>query len=341
VRRWLGGPLIACWAAVHAAMDSAAFQLFDRVLPAASVAEMEALALDLGGTPHREKGILAPDLARTPWADYLSPVPTIPVALGQGCYWRRCTFCPDYLHPVYRPGSQDVFTGWLEEVAAKFPEGAMLHLTDSALPPALLERVADTVRRQRLPLRWHGFVRMEARYADPAFMQHLAEGGCAMLQWGLETASPRLLGMMDKGVSPEQARQVLRSSSAAGIKNHAYLLFGLPTETDADREQTLTFVQAEAASLHDLNASLLNLPKRSPMHAHPERYGITALSPFGSETDLSLYDDFRCGSSHPRLEARRWLGGRFLKDPLVKRILGDLNGPFKENHACFLPRRQD
>jgi hypothetical protein len=213
----------------------------------------------------------------------------------------------------------------------------MLHLTDSALSPALLGHIAEVIRSRRLPLRWYGFVRLEARFADPGFAEQLAEGGCAMLQWGLETASPRLLELMDKGVTLDQARQSLRSCAAVGIKNFAYLLFGLPTETEADREATLAFVQTEAASLHDLNASILNLPRRSPMHDEPQRYGITGLSSFGQDTDLSLYADFRCGESHPRVEARRWLAARFLKDPTVKRMLRDLNGPFKENHSCFLP----
>ena len=339
VQRWLGGPLIDCWSAVGAPLDLPVFHLFQRVFPVVSENAMNTLVLELGGSATATRSVLAPDLEGTPWGDYLVPVPTVPVALGRGCYWRRCTFCPDYLHPAYRPGQKDTLGEWLESVANRFPEGAMLHLTDSALPPALLEAVADAIRSRRLPLRWHGFVRMERRFAEPAFTRHLAEGGCAMLQWGLETASPRLLEMMDKGVTAEQARAVLQASSAAGIKNHAYLLFGLPTETDADREATLTFVQSEASSFHDLNTSLLNLPKRSPMHEAPERYGITSLSAFGSETDLSLYEDFRCGTSHPRLEARHWLAAHFFKDPVVKGILGELNGPFKENHSCFLPKR--
>jgi hypothetical protein len=331
-----GGPLMACWTAVGATFDAPAFRLFDRICTTASESEMEALALEWGGTAHGRKALLAPDLAATPWDDYLVPMPTVPVALGRGCYWRRCTFCPDYLHPSYRSGSLDALTEWLGAVASRFPQGAMLHLTDSALSPPLLERVAEVIRRDRLPLRWHGFVRLEARFADPAFARHLAEGGCAMLQWGLETASPRLLDMMDKGVTPDQARRALQSCAGAGIRNHAYLLFGLPTETEADRELTLDFVRSERSSLHDLNASILNLPKRSPMHEHPERYGITAMSPFGAETDLSLYSDFRCGPSHPRLEARHWIASRLLKDPSVKAILGDLNAPFKANHSCFL-----
>jgi hypothetical protein len=339
VHRWLGGPLIDCWSAMEADLHQPAFGLFHRVFPTVSEQAMNALVEELDGEPTAHRNVLTPDLDGAPWDDYFVPMPTVPAALGRGCYWRRCTFCPDYLHPSYRPGHRHALAQWLVGVAKRFPKGAMLHLTDSALPPTWLETVADTIREKKLPLRWHGFVRMEPRFADPAFMHHLAEGGCAMLQWGLETASPRLLEMMDKGVTAEQARAVLRASTAAGIRNHAYLLFGLPTETDFDRDATLAFVQEEAETLHALNTSLLNLPKRSPMHANPERYGITALSPFGNETDLSLYDDFRCGHSHPRLEARHWLGGRFFKDSLVKGILGNLNDPFKENHSCFLPKR--
>jgi len=334
---FLGGPLVACWSAVGAKMDSSAFALFHRVFETSLESEMDALVRELGGEPCQENQVLAPDLASTDWDAYLVPQPTIPVALGRGCYWRRCTFCPDYLHPKYRACGPDALEGWLLAVASRFPEGAMLHLTDSALSPALLDRVAQVIRDHHLNLRWHGFVRLERRYADPEFMAHLAAGGCIMLQWGLETASPRLLQLMDKGISVQQARDVLRASAGAGIRNHAYLLFGLPTEEEMDREATLSFIQEEADHLHDLNASILNLPRRSPMHDEPERFHITSMSPFGFETDLSLYDDFRCEGIHPRLEARHWIAGRFAKDAAVKRILGDLNAPFKANHGCFLP----
>jgi len=72
------------------------------------------------------------------------------------------------------------------------------------------------------------------------------------------------------------------------------------------------------------------------MHLHPERFGITAISPFGRDTDLSLYDDFRCGASHPRTEARRWLDHRFFKSAAVRQIRGHLRTPFAASHLCFL-----
>ena len=334
-RRALGGPLVACWLAAGFRLDRAPFTAFDE-RSAGTDADLDRLAR-ASAAPGDGPLTVPPDEAS--WGDYLVPSPVVPAALGRGCYWRRCTFCPDHLHPPHAACAADGLERWLRETAARFgPTGAMLHLTDSALPPGHLLRLARAIREERLPLRWHGFVRVEPELADPAFARELAEGGCAMLQLGVETAAPRLCELLGKGVDPELVRRALRSTAAAGIRNHVYLLFGLPTETDEEREATLAFVEAEAASIHAVNPALLNLPKGSPMHRRPERYGITELVPFGTETDLSLYDDFRCGASHPRPEARRWMGRRLFKSAALQAIQGRLRQPFKANHLCFLER---
>jgi hypothetical protein len=157
-----------------------------------------------------------------------------------------------------------------------------------------------------------------------------------MLQLGVETGSTRLSRLLGKGTTPELARQVLRACAGAGLRVHVYLLFGVPTETDEDRERTLALVEEEAESIHAVNTALLNLPRESPMHRHAPRFGITEVVPFRADTDLSLYDDFRCGGSHPRVEARRWLDRRFFKSARVRAIGADLRAPLKANHLCFL-----
>jgi hypothetical protein len=212
----------------------------------------------------------------------------------------------------------------------------MLHLTDSALPPAHLAEIARVIREEHLPISWHGFARLEPAFADPGFPELLAAGGCAMLQFGVETVSERLLDKLGKGTRPDLVSRVLKATASAGIRNHVYLLFGLPTETDHDRESTLAFLHDHASAVHAVNPALLNLPKGSPMHRDPAAFGISSVIPFHEDTDLSLYDDFRCGSSHPRLEARRWLEARFLRSAAVRAIQGRLRSPFKANHLCFL-----
>ena len=215
----------------------------------------------------------------------------------------------------------------------------MLHLTDSALPRRHLEALARHIAAHRLPLRWHGFVRPEPVFAREEFARLLARGGCEMLQIGIESGSPRLLEAMGKGAEVEGMRRVLRATRKAGIRNQIYLLFGLPTETDADRELTLQLIEQEADAISDVNHALLNLPRGSPMHERPGDFGITEIRAFHAQTDLSLYDDFTCGRTHPRTEARRWLDHRFLKSPAVRAIFKDLRAPFKANHACSLPHR--
>lgn len=333
---WLGGPLIACWNAAGKDLTSPPFRLFDRVFSSSCDAEMETALLELAGSKKNSNCILAPRLDDVKWNYYLAPMPIIPMAFSRGCYWRRCSFCPDYLHSEHEICQRTHLANWLIEVAEHFPSGAMLHITDSAIPPAILGKLADLIKEKGLPLRWHGFARMEQQFTVSEFMRHLFEGGCSMLQWGMESASNRLLNLIDKGIAVNQARKVLQESSLAGIKNHIYLLFGLPSERNEDRLATLRFIQEEEQFIQNINVSLLNLPRSSPMHKNPEKFGITEFSPFGNETDLSLYLDFRCGSSHPRIEARRWLGNKFFRDASVKRILGNLKAPFKENHGCFL-----
>ena len=337
LRRWLGGPLVACWMAAGFDLSGEPFSLFTEVV-AGDEQDLVSLAR-VAGCPNPSQGSdwpWAPPLDQTPWDRYMTPLPVVPAALGRGCYWRRCSFCPDHLHGQHRPCQQDALQDWLRRVSARFPDGVMVHWTDSAVPPVALEQVADFIRRERLPILWHGFVRVESAFADPGFAIHLREGGCAMLQLGVETASPRLLRQTGKGTEPEGILRALRTTARAGIRNQVYLLFGLPGEMDEDRELTLSLMAEAQGAVHAINPSLLNLPIGSPMHRMAARHGITEVFPFGEDADLSLYVDFRCGSSHPRSEARRWLSRRFFKHPAVRAVQRHLRTPFKANHLCFI-----
>jgi hypothetical protein len=346
ITRVLGGPMVACWLKNGHRMDGPPFDVCDQVLAGtdAELAELAARDRAQDGLaplptprPWQDEGPLSVPLADANWEHYLTPEPSVPLALARGCYWRRCTFCPDYLHRGYDACAHESLAPWLRFVAQRFPGGAMLHLTDSALPADALLQLARVIARERLPLRWHGFVRVEPALADPAFVAQLAEGGCVMLQLGVETGSPRLLELLGKGATVDLARRVLTTTAAAGIKNQVYLLFGVPTETDVDRELTLAMVESLGPAIFAINASLLNLPRKSPMHRHPERFGISAIMPFSNDADLSLYEDFRSGDLHPRVLARHWLDHRFDKSLVVRRIRQDLRSPFAANHLCFLP----
>jgi len=180
---------------------------------------------------------------------------------------------------------------------------------------------------------------LEPALAEEATIAELAGGGCLMMEFGVETASPRLLQALNKGITPSRATTILRHCAAHGIRTYVYLLFGLPGETEDDREATLAFVAQHEESITFLNNSVFNLALSSPMALAPDQFGITEIH--NREDALSLYADFSTASVFPRVAARQFLNQRFLRQPSVARILRRTPPFFKANHAPFVGLASD
>ena len=67
-------------------------------------------------------------------------------------------------------------------------------------------------------------------------------GVCTQVQLGIETASPRLLKMMNKGETVREYRQAMSALTDAGVPIKALLIMNYPTETEEDRATTLKFL---------------------------------------------------------------------------------------------------
>ena len=70
-------------------------------------------------------------------------------------------------------------------------------------------------------------------------MERIKQAGCYQLVFGIESGSQRILDSVKKGTTPEQAKEAVRLCKEAGIKTKAYYMFGFPTETVQEMEQTL------------------------------------------------------------------------------------------------------
>ncbi|MEW6378753.1 MAG: B12-binding domain-containing radical SAM protein [bacterium] len=320
-------------------------------------------------TPDLLPHLPAPDYGDFNLSGYFSPVPVLPYATSLGCYWNRCAFCPDAGRSPHTSGSKDLARN-LQKTLEDHP-GALFHFTDPAVPPANMEIIADLFAGRNVT--YYSFVRFEACFEDAAFMKHLSSSGCRMLQFGLESASERLLALSRKGIDLQRAERILELSARENILNYVYLLFGLPSETDHDRRKTLDFIARNQSVVHFINPALMNLPIGSPMERDPGRflidrtYELAATGPDCEEYDkgqgdsrkqddgsqayepgndqdedegeagcsFSLYKGFISQGENIRPSARHFLEKVFSPHPLVAPILQHDPPFFRAAHAPF------
>ncbi len=246
---------------------------------------------------------------------YLSSRPVIPLTLSVGCYWSRCLFCPDRelgFKAVPTRALEGFFAAMPEHVAVSRP---IIHLLDSAIPPAKLREFLPIARQYNVG--FYGFARPTAGLLEGGLLEEAASSGLNMLQLGVESGSSRLLERFDKGVAPSEAARVVCRAAELGVRTYLYLLFGLPGETDQDREATLEFVERNASSIDFLNLSLFNLPRHCELSLRAAEFEIE-IGDFPRDGAIRLYWPFTCDGDPTRDRARRFLNEHFNPHPAVR-----------------------
>lgn len=281
----------------------------------------------LGATAEpRQAALPAYDLF--PLADYLSPGLVLPYSAAGGCWWNRCSFCPERAEGnPYRPVAVPQAVTELRTLAGRH-RPALIHLLDNAVSPSLLSALAE--KPPGAP--WYGFARIDDALADPDFCHALKRSGCVMLKLGLESGDQGVLDRLQKGIDLETAERVLENLRLAGIAVYGYLLFGTPAETEEDARRTLEFVVRHREAITVLNLAVFNMP------AYGDEAGEYGTEPFYGG-DLPLYTGFRHPRGWGRREVRRFLDRVFARHPAVAAILRRDPPLFTSNHAAFFAGR--
>ena len=255
---------------------------------------------------------------------YLSPGFILPYSASNGCYWRRCAFCPELAEAnPYRPIAPSRVVSQLKSLI-RLLRPAMVHFTDNALSPALLKALG----REPYTAPWYGFVRITRHLADPDFCNALKRSGCVLLQIGLESGSQKVLDGFSKGIDLKIAQKVLENLKHAGIAVYVYLLFGTPWETESDAEKTLDFTVRNSEAVTFLNLAIFNLPAFGPQ--------IDALDTMPLDTgDMFLYRRFEHPAGWHRQHIRRFLDKKFRRHKAIAPILRNDPPVFTSNHAPF------
>ena len=215
-----------------------------------------------------------PDFRHLPEADRTDHPQILPFMWRGRCYWGKCAFCVQQ-HDRYGR-DREIPDCAAAVVALRRRYGSeWFYFLDAAVTPEDLRDIAASLQALEFDAKWIMNARFGAALAEEEFCRQLFASGCRMLRFGLESGSQSVLTTMRKGLSLELAEKVLQRCSSAGIHTHAYIMFGFPGETDADRDQTLRFALRNFDYIGSVSCSHFTPCRGSSVYHMPRHYGVT------------------------------------------------------------------
>lgn len=137
----LGGGLVSSWMKRPGWKDP-----FTGLVDQSIAGPGEAPLLSLLGVEESRGGYYAPDYESLPHDGYLSPGFILPYSGSSGCYWNKCSFCPETAedNPYHPVPTHRAMEDIRSLVAGARP--VLLHLLDNSISPSLMAALAEIGR---------------------------------------------------------------------------------------------------------------------------------------------------------------------------------------------------
>ncbi len=164
-----------------------------------------------------------------------SPITTM--FTSRGCPY-RCTFCDrPHLGKLFRARSAANVVDEMEECIGMGIHEFLIYDDTFTVQRQRVVDICHEIMRRGLDVGWD--VRARVDNVDEELAWKMRTAGCERIHYGVEAGTDRVLKILRKGITVEQARQAFRITKAAGIDTLAYFIIGSPTETRDDIAQTM------------------------------------------------------------------------------------------------------
>jgi hypothetical protein len=278
----------------------------------------------------------APDYEGLPLERYFSPEVVYSLVATRGCYWNRCSFCNLTAHgPVYEYRGSSRLAADISLLARK--HGAtFFDLVGEVVPLRSLIGLGREIQDRGLAPRWHTQSRLD-RPLGRAGARTLRAGGCRRLKFGLESACPRVLRLMHKGIDRSTVPQILKACHREDIALTVYCMVGFPGETAAEARETAEFLLADEELVRSRGFSTSFSPfvleRNARVAATPDRYGVEIVGPKGDASVSLLHRTHQGMNSAEVTTVRNDIARAFT------RRCGGEAWPFTSNHSLLYLER--
>lgn len=200
------------------------------------------------------------------------------------CYWNRCSFCginSKYDHQYNNDWNLDVLINKVKDVVNSGVK--YIWFLDEAIPVLVLRDFALRILQEGVDFIWHVRARIEPQFINPSFTDILYRAGLRHILFGFESASERILSLMDKTPYVKEHLQIAENIVRVytpRISVHFSAIFGFPSETESERKETAMFLSylSDEYSGFSYNVNTFYLDIGSKIYRRWEEYNITCLS---------------------------------------------------------------
>ena len=166
----------------------------------------------------------------------------LPLLFSRGCIL-NCNYCENkWNHLTQRSRSGPNVFEELKHNVRKYNIKEYMFNDDSLISSKTmrqLDEYCDLVIAEGLVMPWSVYgTRVERLITEP-FLNKLRRSGMERVSLGVESFSSRVQKEMGKSSRYDEADKMCRMFSYQGIKTESWIIFGYPTETDADFDETL------------------------------------------------------------------------------------------------------
>jgi anaerobic magnesium-protoporphyrin IX monomethyl ester cyclase len=168
-------------------------------------------------------------------------MPITTMFTSRGCPY-RCAFCDrPHLGKKFRARTAENVADEMEECVNMGIHEFLVYDDTFTIDRQRVLDICDEIIRRKLDIGWDIRARVDTVTKD--MLKRLREANCERIHYGVEAGTDRILKVLRKGITLEQARGAFKMTKEVGISTLAYFMIGSPTETRGEILQTIEFAQ--------------------------------------------------------------------------------------------------
>ncbi|MCP5003088.1 MAG: radical SAM protein [Planctomycetes bacterium] len=171
---------------------------------------------------------------------YGKRIPYMNLITNRGCPF-QCTYCSKSVFgDKYRTLSPQRVIDEIKHVVSEYGVKEIhFYDDDFTINMKRAEEICDLLIQQDIDISWSCTTRVDL--VNEKLLKKMKKAGCWLISYGVETADTDILKTINKGYTVEDVKYAFSLTKRYGIRTVAYLMAGLPGETEATLKNTISF----------------------------------------------------------------------------------------------------